>query len=358
MKIRLLLAVMAAAFLMAVLAAGVLAQDNQVPAPYAGQKNPFPWDDVSAQKAGRDIYQRSCLGCHGTGGAGIAGSDFSSAALHQKMEQEPDYFLWRLGDGLISRGMPPFKSSLSEEKQWQVLTYLWSLGKAGPPETGLPTPTETAGTTLLLTAPTQAEAGQPLTLSATLRDNQSKPVEGAVVKFYVMEDFFASGPMAIGEAVTTSEGIAALDYTPRHIGDMEVQASSGAAEAKATIKLPDTDTVFYHTDVGIKVPALGESRFIGPERLKLGEEGSAPPDVFRLPSGTLFWLAPILLTAMTIWVVYFFVIFQVYRIPVVQSGSGAITRRIPLIGLVVIALLGTILVYMLVTSPISSPITP
>ncbi|MFH0942261.1 MAG: c-type cytochrome [Chloroflexota bacterium] len=354
MKIRRLLAVMAAAILMAVLAAGVLAQDNEVPSPYAGQKNPFPWDDVSAQKAGKDIYQRSCLGCHGTGGAGVAGADFSSVALHEKMAQEPDYFLWRLSEGLITRGMPPYKSSLSEEKRWQVLTYLWSLGKAAAP-VGLPAPTEAAGTTLQLVAPSQAGAGQPLTLNATLRDNQGKPVEGAVVKFYILEDFFASGPMEIGEATTNREGIAALDYSPRHIGDMAVQASSGTAEAKATVKLPETDRAFYETEVGIKVPALGESRFIGPERLKLGEEGSAPPAVFRLPSGTLFWLAPILLTAMTIWVVYFYVIFQVYRIPVIRSGAGVNTRRVPLIGLVIITLLGTILVLMLVTSPISTP---
>lgn len=356
MKLRLILAAAIAASLMMLLAVSVLAQDNQVPPPYAGQKNPFPWDDTTAQKAGKDIYQRSCLGCHGSTGAQVASADFSSAAKHQQLEGEPDFFLWRLAEGLLSKGMPPFKSSLSTEKQWQVLTYLWSLGKAAPAPSGTGTPVETAPAgTLQLSAPAQAESGQPLILKATLAATSGAPVEGAIVKFYVQEDFFASAPMEIGEAATGSDGIATLDYIPRQIGDTVFKATSGTSESQATVKLPDTDKVFYETEVGIKVPTLGKSRFIGPERLKPGLEGVAPPKVFRLPSGTLFWLAPLLWVAMGIWIVYFYNMFQIYRIPVVRFGSSAITRRIPLIGLVVIALLGVILLYMLVTSPISYP---
>ncbi|RJQ38110.1 MAG: hypothetical protein C4555_05435 [Dehalococcoidia bacterium] len=354
MKIRLLLGVIAAAILMMILTAGVLAQDTEVPPPYAGRTNPFPWDDAQAQQAGKEIYQRSCIGCHGTTGAGVTSADFSAAAWQKQLEQKPDYSLWRLADGLISQGMPPFKSSLSEEQHWQVLTYLWLLGEAVPAaplsESGAVFPT-----TLQLAAPAMAEAGEPLTLRASLRDLQGNPVRGETVNFYVLKDFFTSAPMKIGEAITDRDGIATLEYIPRHFGDMTVGASFGASEAQTTMEMPDTDRIFYRTEVGIKVPTLGEARFIGPERLKLEEEGFAPPTVFRLPSGTLFWLAPILLVAMIIWVVYFYNLYQVYRIPLARSGAGTDTRRVPLIGLIIIALLGAMLVLMLITSPLSHP---
>src|SRR3989304_1048814 len=48
MKARLLLIILGAAFLTAVLAAAVLAQDGAAPPPYAGLKTPFPWDDAAA----------------------------------------------------------------------------------------------------------------------------------------------------------------------------------------------------------------------------------------------------------------------------------------------------------------------
>lgn len=357
MKLRLLIGVILAISLMMVLAVSVLAQDAEVPAPYAGIKNPFPWDDASAQKAGKDIYQRSCQGCHGSNGAQVAAADFSSAPLHQQLEQTPDRFFWGLSEGNMSLGMPLFKSSLSEDQRWQALTYLWSLGKAAPAGTG--TPAETAIPIVIrLSAPAQADSGQSLTLKAIVYDIPGSPVERATVKFFVQEDFFANAPMEIGEVTTGSDGVATLDYIPRQIGDMVVKASSGIAEAEATVRLPNTDKVFYQTDVGLKVPALGKSAFVGPERLKPGLEGAAPPTVFRLPSGTLFWLAPLLWAAMGIWIVYFYNMFQVFRIPVMRGGADSSTRRIPLIGMVVIATLGIILMLMLVTGPISYPQPP
>ncbi|MFH1647912.1 MAG: c-type cytochrome [Chloroflexota bacterium] len=359
MRARLLFpAVMVAIFLVTVLAVVVYAQDGETPPPYAGQKNPFPWDDASAQGAGKDIFRRSCQGCHGPAGAGIAAADFSTGDFSQKLETQPDFYYWKLSEGELRKGMPPFKSSLSDDERWQVLTYLRVIGETAPPEPGATPaaePVPAGDFTLYLLAPEKAESGQVLTLSAALRDAQNEPVTGKLVKFYVEADFFTTGLMEIGDAVTDDDGIAVMEYVPRQSGEVEIRASYASAEAAVTINFPEEEKVFYHTEAGIKFPALGEGRFIGPEELQLGEQGHAPATVFRLPSGTLFWLAPILWLAMTIWIVYFYVLYQVFRIPVLDDTTETDTRRIPIIGMVFVALVGIVLVLMLVTSPISHP---
>ncbi len=70
MKFRLLLSVVFVTFLLWVLTTAVLAQE-ELPPPYAGLKNPFPWNDAAVQEAGKGLYQQSCLGCHGANGGKI-----------------------------------------------------------------------------------------------------------------------------------------------------------------------------------------------------------------------------------------------------------------------------------------------
>src|SRR4030067_3511494 len=113
MRARLLFpAVMTAIFLVTVLAVVVYAQDGETPPPYAGQKNPFPWDDASAQGAGKDIFQRSCQGCHGPAGAGIAAADFSTGDFSQKLEAEPDFYFLKVSEGEPRNGETPRSSCL------------------------------------------------------------------------------------------------------------------------------------------------------------------------------------------------------------------------------------------------------
>ena len=123
----------------------VLAQEA-VPAPYTGLKNPFEWSDTSAQTAGKDLFQQSCLTCHGGGGVeGRGVMDFREPDYPKKLESEPDYYLWRVSEGIGATDMPLFKFSLSETQRWQVLTYIWSLGAPPvvgpvPPATPVPPP--------------------------------------------------------------------------------------------------------------------------------------------------------------------------------------------------------------------------
>jgi hypothetical protein len=58
---------------------------------------------------------------------------------------------------------------------------------------------------------------------------------------------------------------------------------------------------------------------------------------------------------MTIWVVYFYVMYQMFRIPIVGEIRDTDTRRVPLVGFAIVVALGLLLVLMLITSPLSHP---
>ncbi len=354
MKFRLLLIVLVVTFFLWVLAIAVLAQEEP-PAPYTGLNNPFPWGDASAQEAGEGLYQQYCLGCHGVKGDNIARADFSAVDYPKSLEERADLYFWILSEGMLNKGMPPFKSSLSDEQRWQVLTYLWSLGAAVTPPAVTPPatkpPAEEAGSLLLLTAPEQAQSGQPLTLTASLRDSQGKPVRNATVKFFIRVDFFTSGLMEIGEALTNDQGVAVLEYSPRQTGDIQVVARYEAIETTATLTVAETNEPFYQAEAGISLPAPGKDILIGPKSAVELEDGFAPMTAVRLPGGILSWLLLLVVTVMLIWVTYFRVIYQVFRIPIVSEIEDTDTRLVPLAGLAIIVALGILLVLILITGP-------
>lgn len=108
-----------------------------VPAPYTGVKDPFTVQDAAAVSAGQAIYAQSCLVCHGEKGDGkgpVGGSltppaaDFTSADVKQKFTTAQDELFWRVSEGWPGTSMPSFKTALTEQQRWQVLTYEWTLG--------------------------------------------------------------------------------------------------------------------------------------------------------------------------------------------------------------------------------------
>ncbi|MBI4285132.1 MAG: c-type cytochrome [Chloroflexi bacterium] len=364
MRTRLLLAIVLAVGLLAALAV-VVAGQGEVPAPYAGLKNPLPWDDASAQEAGKKVYQQSCVGCHGAKGDALPQFNFSAADHPKDMETRPDYFLWVLSEGRLSKGMPPFKASLSETQRWQMLTYLWSLGKPAatpkPPDgtpqpdvTPVPAPPSEEGATLWVGTPREAEVNKAVKLLATLQDKQGKPIKGVAIEFFWKVDFFGDRLLAIGEAETDSQGIATLEFTPREAGRLDVVARYKAIETVVPLNMKAPEEPLYETEVGIKLPAPGKEVFIGPEsahRLRAGD--LAPMTALRLPGGIGSWLWLFIGVIMLIWSTYFRVVFQVFRIPVRREIRDIDTRFLPTIGLGMVMLLGTMLVLMIITGPFS-----
>ena len=130
MKIKLVLGTVFAFCLLWLLGSVAFAQ-GEPPAPYAGLQNPFPWTSNVTQAAGKAQYQLSCQACHGATGSNEPLADFSTTRYSSNLIERPDYYFWAISEGRIDKGMPSYKSSLSETQRWQVLTYAWSLG-AGP----------------------------------------------------------------------------------------------------------------------------------------------------------------------------------------------------------------------------------
>ncbi len=370
-KVKSGLAALLVAFLFWVMAAAVLAQE-EVPAPYAGQENPFAWDEETAISAGQEIYKKSCLGCHGIAGDNLAGADFSDADYARQLKGRPDFSFWIISEGALERGMPPFKSSLSGEERWQLITYLPALAAAEPPpeakedgaketpETPSPAPEQpgeekaTEPNTLAMAAPEQVAAGEPLMVTAYLRDGEEKPVSGAEVTFFIEVNFFTRDRVEIGRAETDEDGMAVLHYTPRPTGNLQIVARTGEAETSVPLRVTGGDGPHRAAELGVPLPAPGEEVFIGPESSRfLDESSSAPTSALRLPGGILSWLLLVILTVALIWFTYFRVVYQMYRLPVLRDIRDTDTRLLPRIGMVVVVVIGATLVLMILTGPYS-----
>lgn len=365
MKLKYISAAVLAIILLALFATIVVAQ-SAPPSPYAGIKNPFDWSDTQAQAAGKNIYQQKCGGCHGPSGAGIPQFNFSSSAYSQKLEAQPDFYFWVISEGRLDKGMPPYKSSLSEEQRWQTLTYVHSLGAAlSVPAASAPSapPNNAAqGNTLTLLASHEAKSGDNLTFTALLKDAQNKPISDAEIKFFLTEDFFAQGPMEIGQATTDSQGLAVLNYVARKTGEQSLMAKYQTLESESKINILDSGQTFYQTDVGIHLPSSGPEVFVGPDSShQLSDMATAPFPALRLPGGLFSWLWLYIGVVVLVWGIYFIIMFQTLRI----SGSRDIpvtnrkydlapainTRLIPVLGLVVVVGLGILIVFMIITGP-------
>ena len=103
-------------------------------AEYADLTNPMP-ETVDTLEAGKAIFTRECLVCHGDAGTGnglYAGqlqppppdfSDGSYGTLADPSYTDSDYF-WRISEGLPWSAMPSWKLRYSEEDRWKVVYYI------------------------------------------------------------------------------------------------------------------------------------------------------------------------------------------------------------------------------------------
>ena len=140
-------------FLLIFAAASLLGQDahfhnapsssSQAKNPYAGQKQ--------AAVAGAKLYSMNCGSCHGNNGIG---SGNVPALRKGPTQTTPDgEVFWFITTGSVNNGMPSW-AQLSEQKRWQIVTYLKSLknspdlqtvdsstANAKPTKTNAPAPT-------------------------------------------------------------------------------------------------------------------------------------------------------------------------------------------------------------------------
>jgi len=105
------------------------------PEEYYGKTNPFA-NDKAAIQAGEKIYRKNCTSCHGDSGSGDGPAASSMEPKPQDLTKSvstlaDDYLFWRISEGgemkPFNSGMLAWKSILTEQERWQVVTYLRTL---------------------------------------------------------------------------------------------------------------------------------------------------------------------------------------------------------------------------------------
>lgn len=126
---------------------GSMAHEHaEVPHEFEELTNPFSGND-EALAAGQVIFETNCVVCHGPqgkgDGPGAAGLNPKPADLSdsQMMGGLTDgYLFWRVSEGgqmaPFNSAMPSWKTILSEEQRWQVISYVRSFSAGMSENTG------------------------------------------------------------------------------------------------------------------------------------------------------------------------------------------------------------------------------
>ncbi len=183
------------------------AQEWIVPADKKGRLSTFPFTEET-RKAGEKLYSINCLSCHGTPGKANylqlvpPPGDPATEKIQKNSDGEIFYKL------SVGRGqMPSFRSVLTSNDIWSVVSYLRSFNKAYKQQV-MPVITSSAypGAVIgLLVSFNRADSTIILKASATT-EKSSVPVTDAEVKLLVKRTF---GMLPVDEPKTTDkEGLA------------------------------------------------------------------------------------------------------------------------------------------------------
>jgi glucose/arabinose dehydrogenase len=118
---------------------------HDAPASAKAQKNPYAGQQAAAD-AGKPVYARNCLACHGKAGQGTG--NVPSLVDGKLTGVTAGELFWFITKGSPDNGMPSW-ASLPERSRWQVVTYVEALasGKAGPAAS--PGPAASSSTSML-----------------------------------------------------------------------------------------------------------------------------------------------------------------------------------------------------------------
>ena len=125
--------------LLSLFALDVDAKFHNAPATARATKNPYEGDAAAAQ-AGKRLYARNCLSCHGITGKGtgnvppLVDSKLASAT--------PGEVFWFITRGDKDNGMPAW-AQLPVKQRWQIVTYVKSMGTLQPAQPASAPPPDT-----------------------------------------------------------------------------------------------------------------------------------------------------------------------------------------------------------------------
>jgi glucose/arabinose dehydrogenase len=96
---------------------------RDAPASALKLKNPYTQNDASAITRGADSFSMKCASCHGKDAMGTG--NVPGLAKGPAQSAKDAELFWFIGKGSPENGMPP--SDLSEDKRWEVVTFIKSL---------------------------------------------------------------------------------------------------------------------------------------------------------------------------------------------------------------------------------------
>src|SRR5438034_8968748 len=102
---------------------------HNAPASARAMKNPYS-GNPQATASGKQLYDRTCVKCHGSAGEGIGETP---PLAHGPAQQASDgEVFWCITRGDAANGMPSW-AALPKQERWQVVAYVKSLGGSHPP---------------------------------------------------------------------------------------------------------------------------------------------------------------------------------------------------------------------------------
>jgi mono/diheme cytochrome c family protein len=132
--VTLLVLANSAAFARSVQKSTPYVQLAHVPDDAARRVNPLE-NDPGAPIAGKKLFERHCVDCHGVQGEN--GRKGPSLTAPEVQDAKDGSLFWVITNGNVRAGMPVW-SRLPEPQRWQITAYLKSLGPASiaPPAPG------------------------------------------------------------------------------------------------------------------------------------------------------------------------------------------------------------------------------
>jgi len=142
--------VAAAALLPLLCAADVDTKFHDAPASAQKMKNPYEGQAAAAQ-AGKTLYARNCLSCHGKLGKGTGNVP---SLVDGKLDHVPSgEIFWFITKGDKDNGMPSW-ALLPEKQRWQIISYVKSMGAAPTGREAAAAPPDNGGSMLKAAPPT------------------------------------------------------------------------------------------------------------------------------------------------------------------------------------------------------------
>ncbi|MFY9909291.1 MAG: PQQ-dependent sugar dehydrogenase [Candidatus Sulfotelmatobacter sp.] len=146
------LAILATAILLALplLRADVDAKFHNAPESAQKMKNPYGMQP-GAIAAGKQLFARNCVSCHGRTGEGAGNVP---SLIDGKLETATaGEVFWFITKGDKDNGMPSW-AQLPEKQRWQIVSFVKSLGLPQNAQAASPLPTDNGGSTIKAPPPT------------------------------------------------------------------------------------------------------------------------------------------------------------------------------------------------------------